>query len=243
MFKVFRDFFKKIRELPDQGENIRRKYRLASIPVEEPVLLNDYEESEEKKGPGLGMSMLDIIACGLGAVTLVAVLHMLIKIPLPPPLSKDFILAEIRMKGAAEIGFAIKHEQNDWLYIFQNKSSANSVNDVDQLLDQGMAISLDYSNSYEGCNADQERHQCEYTIAHLHIDQPAIGYWHIEPYLYSHRTQNDISTIGDIGRVTCLYWTRTDDFMDTDDNCFERNNPVSSRNQVQVFGQGIDIKK
>jgi hypothetical protein len=243
MFNIISEFFKKLRELPDQEEVIKRRYRVAANPIEEAGTVDDYDEYERKEGPGLGMSMLDIISCGLGAVTLVAVLHMIIKIPLPPPLSKDFILAEIRMKGSAVIGFAIKHDQTDWFYIHPNISKQTSERIIDPITDQNMAVKLDYSNSYEGCTRDQEKDNCTHTIAHLHIEQPAIGNWHIEPYLFSYRSENDIPTIDEIGLVTCLYWTRKDDFTDTRENCNNDKNFVSADSQVQVHSIAIEIKK
>ncbi len=242
VFKVLLDFFRKIRELPVQDEIIRQRYRVVAISIEDKGIVNDFEEYERRELPSIGMSMLDIIACGLGAVTLIAVLHMIIKNPLPPPLSNDFILGEIRMNGSVEIGFAIKHDKTNWFYIYPNNPELTSKKNNFSLVNKNMAVNLDYSNSFEGCVKDQENRECEHTIARLYIEKPAVGYWYIEPYLFSYRAEKDIATIGDIGLVTCFYWTRTNDFTDTSENCLDKN-PVSIGSQAQIHGTAIEIKK
>jgi hypothetical protein len=191
-----------------------------TITIDE--LEDDDSFSIKKLKATFGVSMLDIIACGLGGVALVAVLHMIIKTPIPPPLSENFILAEIKMEGQGRIGFAIKHNEGLWQHITQNRASKHGFIDAREVIKSAaIAANIEYATGYNGCTSqeDQEKYKCKTTIARLYIQKPAIGKWSIEPYYYDYRKQDGLQRVASLKNASCYYWTRLDEYIDSEKNC------------------------
>ncbi|WP_348236155.1 hypothetical protein [Vibrio parahaemolyticus] len=186
--------------------------------VLEQAILDLVDGTRKREEPAIGLSMLDIMACGLGGVAFLAVLQMLIRIPLPPPLSQNYILAEIAADGLGQIGFLVKPPETDrWFSIIPDDGNKR-LGQKDALLGgEGIyASSITYSQtySYQKCDADTDtpKSPCR-SVAYLHIEAPSLKEWKIRPYFYQYRN----ITIGDgvddfqlqvLSNLSCTYWSR-----------------------------------
>jgi len=214
----------------------------------DPTKIKTYSDEDDYKLtkkviPGFGISMLDIIACGLGGVSLVAVLYMIIKIPLPPPLSDNFIMAEIEFKGQGLVGFAIKHNDGAWYHIYQPELDLNNYLDDRTLLVGSNALATDvtYSTGYHRCDIpeEQELGACTVTRIHLYIDKPAIGDWTIQPYYSFNRKQASTYQTGELTDAQCFYWTRLDAYLNTKELCPEDIDLESTGKRLQEIKLNI----
>ncbi|MDO6684508.1 MULTISPECIES: hypothetical protein [unclassified Agarivorans] len=207
-------FFRFVRDLPSQGERVRRLYSDGYVSIAAKTIPIRREASAV-----LGMSTLDIIACGLGAVAFIAILNMLIKVPIPPPLSEDFILAEVRSDQSGIFGFAIRHDNGDWVYVNEQKTR-RTYGEENAAAEQGLnAADYVYSVGVDNCKKPHELEGCGHTVAHLLLYKPAIGRWEIEPFFRAFRQEGGVSKGKDLDRVRCFYWTRDAEYSDSGNNC------------------------
>jgi hypothetical protein len=158
--------------------------------------------------------MLDIMACGLGGVAFLAVLQMLIRIPLPPPLSQNYILAEIRAEGLGQIGFFVQPPATDrWISIIPDDGNQRPGQGDTLLGGKGAyASSITYAQTFtsQGCGANKT--PCR-SVAYLHIEDPSLDAWKIMPYFYQYRdamvedVRDDFQARA-LTNLSCSYWSR-----------------------------------
>lgn len=203
-----------IRDLPSQPERIKELYKDGSINFAAKTV-----SFRRKVHTAMGLSTLDIIACGLGAVAFIAILNMLIKTPIPPPLSEDFILAEIQSNQSGVFGFAVRHDYGEWIYINQQKTKLASEKES-PAADLGLiAADYVYSVGVESCEDPYSLEGCEHTVAHLLLHKPAVGRWEIEPFFSAFRSERGINKARALNSIQCFYWTREKEYFDSEQNC------------------------
>ena len=207
-------FLRWVRDLAFQKERIRKLYSDGYVSVAAKTI------PIRRQVPAvLGMSTLDIIACGLGAVAFISILNMLIKVPIPPPLSEDFILAEVRSEQSGVFGFAVRHDNGEWVYVSEQKTR-RTFDEENGVADQGLsAADYVYSVGVDNCDEPYELEKCKHTVAHLLLHKPAIGRWEIEPFFRAFRRERGISKGQELATVRCFYWTRTAEYDDSSKNC------------------------
>lgn len=194
----------------------RRAVLAAEQGVFEQAILELVDGPRKREEPAIGLSMLDIMACGLGGVAFLAVLQMLIRIPLPPPLSQNYILAEISAEGLGQIGFFVQPPATDrWFSVIPDDGNKRP-GQKDALLggEGAYASSITYSQtySYQKCEADNNKPPCR-SVAYLHIEAPSLEEWKIIPYFYQYRNFSTGGEIDDfqsqlLSNLSCTYWSR-----------------------------------
>lgn len=179
---------------------------------------------KSKRGAPVGLSMLDIMACGLGAIALLAVLQMLIRIPLPPPISKNFILVEVAARGFGQIAFRIiPPNAQQAFYVLPNDGNNRPAQKYELLGGASKyAEAITYSQVFTESGCDKP---CPRSIAYLHIKGPAMEDWNIQPYFYQFRNMNRLSLGGEeylqsaLTDLRCSYWSRDFEFVGDKDPC------------------------
>lgn len=166
--------------------------------------------SRPKKGEDLAttaISMLDIIACGLGGVVLIAIINMVILIPSAPILSNNFILYEVHGAGVAEVGFEVQAPSGITFLVWRDTelAMANGFVRADQTSSGPVAyvpglLAVDCPK--KGADAD-----CG-VVATIYIEEPAVGDWYIRPYLASSLDEESSVFHSIIKNVQCFLWTK-----------------------------------
>ncbi|MEW8547354.1 MAG: hypothetical protein AB2603_20495 [Candidatus Thiodiazotropha endolucinida] len=193
-----------------------RQRRISMLPQHDLLehAITELVDSPRKKSqPAVGLSMLDIMACGLGGVALLAVLQMLIRIPLPPPLSLNFIMAEISAKGLGQIGFMVQPPKSQKAFFVIPDDGNQRPGQAGDLLtgDAKYATSVTYAQTFSNRDCT-DAGPCR-SVAYLHIENPAVEDWFIQPYYYQYQDTAPHSQISDfrtttLNTLTCIYWSR-----------------------------------
>ena len=191
----------------------RRAVLAAEQGIYENAVLELVDGKRKRNEPAIGLSMLDIMACGLGGVAFLAVLQMLIRIPLPPPLSQNYILAEIAAEGLGQIGFFVQPPATDRWFVVVPDDGNQRPGQGDMLLggEGAYASSITYSQTFSAPNCGAKKGWC--SVAYLHIEDPSLDEWKIVPYFYQYRNVTSGDGIDDfqsraLSNLSCTYWSR-----------------------------------
>ncbi len=150
------------------------------------------------RDPNIGMSLLDIISCALGASIVLAILFSVIKTPLPTPTSGQFILIEIT--GSAEktskSGFIIGPPGQAPIAMMPTAQSIRAVTAQLQELQLLSDLSLDISK--------------DKNTMYLVLTEPVKDEWFITPYLVddSNSTLRQYDYTVHTGKMR--WWTKDD---------------------------------
>lgn len=126
----------------------------------------------KKQLPEMGMSLLDIISCAVGAAIILAILFSVIKTPLPNPTSKQFIFVRYQASDAnlkGKVGFEIIDPDSVKWSVFDNQGVIQAVQTL--FTDNELATSIKLVYSDDG------------TESFLMIDEPRPGTWMVKPYM------------------------------------------------------------
>ncbi|WP_417517941.1 hypothetical protein [Marinobacter sp.] len=202
------------RKRPKKAAARRNEVLSAEQGIFEQALLELVDRRRSRTEPAIGLSMLDIMACGLGGVAFLAVLQMLIRIPLPPPLSQNYILAEIQAEGLGQIGFFVQPPATDrWISVIPDDGNQRPEQGDTLVGGEGAyASSITYSQTFTHQDCSANKTPC-LSVAYLHIEGPSLDEWKIMPYFYQYRNvmvedvQDDFQASA-LSQLSCTYWSR-----------------------------------
>jgi hypothetical protein len=122
----------------------------------------------------VGLSLLDVISCALGAAVLLAVIFSRIETPTPSPVAGEFILVEVNYNGEADLGFIVETSGKTTVVVpeYKNKQSPGY-----------FLESEDLSESVEYRSVTDARDPAVNSV-YLVIEAPASGIWKIRPFFY-----------------------------------------------------------
>lgn len=124
------------------------------------------------RNTNIGLSLLDIISCALGASIILAILFSVIKTPLPSPVSGEFIMMEVTVeehRSTGEIGFILQAPNKESLILRPDTSSIIEVKSKLQELRLAIDISIEISR--------------DNSTYYMVLSEPIAGEWFITPYL------------------------------------------------------------
>jgi len=149
----------------------------------------------------VGMSLLDVISCALGAAVILAVIFSRIQTPIPSPVAGEFILVEVEYRGEAELGFRIETAGREVPIIPVSRNQQG----VGHILEaEGLSESVEYRRV-------TDTQAPRVTVTYLLIEAPAAGLWKIEPFFYDFsemvlRVKDELSSR--VQSTTVNIWTR-----------------------------------
>lgn len=157
----------------------------------------------------IGLALLDIIGCALGASVVLAVIFSVIRIPPPPLAPNEFILVQAsgRWQARAEIpddpklvGFFIRAPDGPTLIVPPLEGGIQEARNylVDEMR---LAASIDLVSAWSPDLQQQ--------VSYLSIAQPSPGEWQVLPYYYdfpSWLTGNEVRA-DSLGGLAVEYWT------------------------------------